>query len=118
ILYEAAQASVNKQDPFIIFTYSNDLYSLSGELANELKYRNQQKAVIIGRKHEDKVIMSLRSEEQPILKALERALQNVDGYGGGHPKACGAVVAQKDFDAFIATFKETMFNSEGFPKRI
>ena len=102
---EAAEEAKNDKD-FVIFTYQNDVYSLSGELANEVKYRNQDKAVIIGRRHDGRVMMSLRSEEYEVLPALQEALKEVDGYGGGHPKACGAVVAEQDFDRFVARFKE------------
>ena len=50
-------------------------------------------------------MMSLRSENYEVLPALQAALKDVDGYGGGHPKACGGVVAEKDFDIFVEKFK-------------
>jgi hypothetical protein len=104
-LYKAAESAV-AADEFLVFLYNHDLYSLSGELANELKYRHQDKIVIIGRKHDGKVMMSLRSEREEIVGALKEALEGLDGYGGGHPKACGAVVSQAHFDEFLAKFKK------------
>ena len=104
-LIAAAQEHVKKKDDVIVYIYNNDTYSLSGELANELKYRNKEKAVIIGRKHDGKVMMSLRSETYEVLGPLQAALKEVEGYGGGHPLACGAAVIQEHFDAFLELFK-------------
>jgi single-stranded DNA-specific DHH superfamily exonuclease len=104
-LYNQA-LSKNTDEHFLIFIYEHDLFSLSGDLANELKYNFQDKAVVIGRANEGKVMMSLRSENYEVLPALQVALRQVHGYGGGHPKACGAAVAQDDFDTFLTVFKE------------
>lgn len=111
-LYATVMKEAGKDENFIIFTYQNDVYSLSGELANEVKYHNKDKATIIGRVHDGKVMMSLRSENYDILPALQAALKDVDGYGGGHPKACGGVVAEKDFDVFIKKFKEVFLEQK------
>ena len=104
-LLTAAKEHIKKKDDFIVYIYSNDTFSLSGELANELKYRNKDKVVIIGRKHDGKVMMSLRSETHEVLGPLQEALKEVEGYGGGHPLACGAAVIQEHFDAFVELFK-------------
>ena len=34
------------------------------------------------------------------------ALEQVDGFGGGHPYACGASIKKEDFKRFIEIFKE------------
>lgn len=104
LLTLAKTSSAGDKD-FMIFTYHHDKYSLSGELANELKYRNKNKAVIIGRHHDNKVIMSIRSENYEVHEALKVAMEGKDGHGGGHPKACGALIAENDFPEFIEQFK-------------
>ncbi|MBW2983031.1 DHH family phosphoesterase [Candidatus Woesearchaeota archaeon] len=109
-LYEQAAAAVKEDEEVLVFIYSHDQYSLSGELANELKYRNMDKAIIVGRRHDGKVIMSLRSEHKEILGPLKKALADVEGYGGGHPKACGAVVDENSFEMFKETFKHEYEN--------
>jgi hypothetical protein len=114
-LLDAAMAEAKKDPHFVIFTYENDVYSLSGELANEVKYRNKDKATIIGRKHDGKVIMSLRGENHEVLGPLQAALKVADGYGGGHPKACGAVVAEEHFPAFIEEFKKAFKEQQSGP---
>ena len=39
------------------------------------------------------------------VKELKKALEGLDGDGGGHDNACGAHVAVKDFDVFLERFK-------------
>ena len=111
-LFAEAEQQIDAKDPFIVFVYQNEVFSLSSELANELKYRHKEKVVVVGRRHEGKVMMSLRSEVVPILPSLQKALGEVEGYGGGHPRACGAVVAEKDFDRFIKLFREAFSSFE------
>jgi len=41
-----------------------------------------------------------------IKPILEKALRNVEGYGGGHDYACGANVAKKDFLDFLDVIKK------------
>ncbi|MBN1274932.1 DHH family phosphoesterase [Candidatus Woesearchaeota archaeon] len=105
-LLDEAMEEAKKDEDYVIFTYEDDTYSLSGELANEVKYRNKDKAVIIGRKHDGKVIMSLRGEHHEVLGPLRAALTVTEGYGGGHPKACGAVVPEERFGEFVEEFKK------------
>ena len=52
--------------------------------------------------------MSLRSKEIIIRTVLEKALEGVQGYGGGHEHACGANVKKEDFDRFIENFKKQL----------
>jgi len=49
--------------------------------------------------------MSIRSRKILIPEALEKALNGLDGYGGGHETACGANVKQRDFREFINRLK-------------
>lgn len=101
-----ATDSFSKDNPVLVFVYENNKVSLSSEVANELKYAHKDKAVIVGRKNKGKIAMSLRSENKEISFALEKALVGLDAYGGGHPKACGAVVLEDDFDVFVKRFTD------------
>ncbi|MFT4282991.1 MAG: DHH family phosphoesterase [Candidatus Woesearchaeota archaeon] len=96
--------SVDDSD-FLVYIYDNLNVAISADLSNELLYLHKDKIIIVGRKNSDKVVMSLRSSKKPIINALNVALEGVDGFGGGHDLACGAVVSQKDFDVFLEKFK-------------
>ena len=52
--------------------------------------------------------MSLRSSKINLRKILEKALINVEGYGGGHEFACGANVKKRDFDVFLDQINEQL----------
>ncbi len=49
---------------------------------------------------------SLRSTKTIINKILPKALNGLDGYGGGHEHACGGSVKKKDFTTFISNLKK------------
>ena len=42
----------------------------------------------------------------PISGALEKALVGIEGYGGGHAQACGAVIKEQDWERFLEQFRE------------
>ena len=44
----------------------------------------------------------------PIAGALEKALVGIEGYGGGHPNACGAVIKTQHLSTFLQNFKEEL----------
>ena len=55
--------------------------------------------------------MSLRTgSEGPILNqgVLEKALDGIEGFGGGHEHACGASVPIEDFDKFIKQLRKAI----------
>lgn len=104
-LLQAAESQISVDEKFLVFIYEHDRFSISGDLANELKFRHPEKIVIVGRRHDGKAIMSLRSETVVIHDNLKRALEGLEGYGGGHPLACGAVVRDDQFDEFLEKFK-------------
>ena len=52
--------------------------------------------------------ISIRSKSVIIPPILEKALEGVEGFGGGHEYACGANVKKKDFDRFIESFKKQL----------
>ena len=75
--------------------------SFTGELANEIKYHIKNKLIIVGREKNDKIKMSLRYDKADLRTMLEKALHDLDGYGGGHKYACGANLNSKDFREFV-----------------
>ncbi|MBS3159296.1 DHH family phosphoesterase [Candidatus Woesearchaeota archaeon] len=93
------------EDNMLIFIYPSTKNSYSSELSTEVRYILKNKFIIIGRRKEDEVVMSLRSNHCKIPLFLEKALNGVKGYGGGHDNACGAVVSINDFNLFIENLK-------------
>ena len=102
---EEAKKGKTKSKIFL-YTYPSSQDSFTSLISNEIIYRNPDKIVIIGRIKEDKVIMSLRSTKIPLPKAIEKSLEGLTGYGGGHDLACGANIKAEDFGTFITRFKK------------
>lgn len=85
----------------LLFVYENQKNSFTAELSGELLYRLKPKLVVVGRRHGDEVKLSLRSSVLKLPGLVSRALAGVKGYGGGHDPACGACVAEGDFEVFM-----------------
>ncbi len=97
-LLKDAKSEITKEHLFV-FCYKEQT-SFSSDLANELLYHNPDKFIIIAREKNGEFKMSLRSRTTPVLPRLKKALEGVDGYGGGHEYACGASVKESDFEKF------------------
>ena len=61
----------------------------------------------IARRKSGLVKSSLRAPIN-LPELLEKALQGIDGRGGGHPHACGAVIKEEDWEAFLQNIKEEL----------
>ncbi len=96
-----AKVQVNKCDELVIFTYSAKCNSYTHDLANRILYENPGKFIIVGREKSGEVKMSLRSHKHILPPIIAKALQGIEGYGGGHEHACGSCVKKEDFDTFI-----------------
>jgi single-stranded DNA-specific DHH superfamily exonuclease len=102
----ATAASSATEDPFLMFVYPASRMSFTGDLSNELLYRFPGKIVIVGREKNGEVKCSLRSGPKiDMLGMLNKAIQGIKGYGGGHEQACGAVVDVEDFPRFISNLR-------------
>ena len=101
------QKNIGKEK-ILVYTYSDDKMSFTGDLANELLYKFPDKVIIVGRKKNDEVRMSIRSRGIVIPQILEKSLSGLEGYGGGHEYACGANVKQDDFNEFIKRMKANL----------
>lgn len=98
-IYEKALTNIDKSNLFV-FIYPSSFHSFTGELANEILYHYPDKFIIVGREKEGEIIMSLRWKNN-ILPILNKALEKVNGKGGGHENACGSKVSAEDFNIFI-----------------
>lgn len=97
----------NKGKKLLVYTYTSDKLSLTKDLANELIARFPEKIIILGREKDDEVRCSMRAEQGVRLDlALQKALQGVNGHGGGHEQACGGAIKKKDFKKFLKQLEE------------
>jgi single-stranded DNA-specific DHH superfamily exonuclease len=105
-MYENLLKKANKsvtRSRLVLFYYTEQQWSFTANLANELSGRHQDKFIIIARNKSGEMKCSLRGKD--VLTYLQNALQGVEGRGGGHPDACGAVVKEEDWETFLANFK-------------
>lgn len=108
--YEEVLAQAKKKiskSKIILFTYNSTQWSFTANIANELSALYPKKVIIIAREKSGSMKCSLRAQF-PIAGALEKALVGIEGYGGGHPNACGAVIKQEDWSRFLGNFKEEL----------
>ncbi len=95
----------------LIFIYTSKEFSFTSELSNELLSKTKKDIIIVGRKKEKEIILSIRSKNSspyilpPIIK---NSFQGLNGYGGGHPHACGAHTTIEDYEQFIENFKKNL----------
>ena len=100
--------NVRRVGDIVLFTYHEDQWSFTSELSQEIAHRNPKNVVLVCREKGGEFKCSLRSRKKPILPALEQALVGVEGFGGGHEMACGAVIKEEDFDRFVENLKEAL----------
>ena len=106
-LLDSAVKTAGKEK-LLVFIYSEDKMSFTGDLANELLYRFPDRIIMVGRKKDDDVRISLRSKNILLPPILEKSLAGLEGYGGGHEYACGANVKESHFKEFIERIKNNM----------
>ena len=106
-LLDSALGQSNKEK-LLVFTYADDKMSFTGDLANELLYKFPDKIILVGRKKDDDVRMSLRSKNTLIPPILEKSLAGLEGYGGGHEYACGANIKERDFKDFVERLRNNI----------
>ena len=112
VLLEKAMKSKQKGKLFL-FIYPSKEFSFTSELSNEILSKTSKDIIIIGRRKEKEVILSIRSNYKSkyvLPKIIEESLIGVQGYGGGHPYACGAHISLEDYDKFIENFKKNLAN--------
>lgn len=92
----------------LIFEYKDDSTSFTKDIANEFLHKFPDKVIIIAREKDGEMKMSIRSKDAVLPPILEKALEDVDGFGGGHEHACGASMKKEDFSRFIENFKRLL----------
>jgi single-stranded DNA-specific DHH superfamily exonuclease len=93
----------------VLFYYTEQQWSFTANLANELSALYPGKVVLIARRKGDELKCSLRGKN--ILPMIEKSLSGLQGGGGGHPDACGAVVKESDWEEFLRRFKAEIKNA-------
>ena len=106
-LLEEAKKVVSRSR-VLLFNYTEDSWSFTTNIANELIGLYPKKYVIIARRKGDMVICSLRGEN--VISHLQSGLVGTQGRGGGHNNACGAVIPSNDWSKFLEQFKEAVKN--------
>ncbi len=96
------------EDKIILHLYSENKMALTADLSNEVLFENPDKFIIIGREKSGEARCSLRSTKYNVLPMLEKALQGIQGYGGGHLHACGVNVKIEDFDRFVENIRKQL----------
>ncbi|RMF06633.1 hypothetical protein D6764_01835 [Candidatus Woesearchaeota archaeon] len=110
-VYERYQALLKEaldekpQDGLVVHLYSDDKWSFTKEVSNEMFYRNPDKMIVIGRERNGSVKLSLRWAGN-IPEILEEAISGLEARGGGHEHACGVVVSKDDYPEFIRRLRE------------
>jgi len=101
-----SQIKFETDDKLIVFVYKSPDYSFSAELSNELIYKHPDKVILVVWEYNGEYKCSLRSTKVKLPHIIEKALRNVNGYGGGHDHAAGACVKIGDFETFVHNLKE------------
>ena len=104
-LMKEARSAAGKGS-MVLFIYRDDEISFTKDIANVMLYENQDKLVIIGREKDGEIKLSMRSRKTILPPLLEKALEGLEGYGGGHEYACGANVSKKDFPVFLERIRK------------
>jgi single-stranded DNA-specific DHH superfamily exonuclease len=103
-LIKEAKKSVTRSK-LLLFNYSENKWSFTAELANELvNSLYPKKVVLIARRKSGEYKCSLRSKTN-IADPLKKALEGIEGYGGGHENACGAVIKEECWEQFLKNLK-------------
>jgi len=108
LLKEALETKAD--DALFVYSYSGSRMSFTGDIANELLYRIPDKTIVVAREKDDEMRMSLRSNKK-LPPIIEKALEGIEGYGGGHEYACGACVKKKNFKEFLDRIKRLILDS-------
>jgi single-stranded DNA-specific DHH superfamily exonuclease len=95
-------------DGILVFYYQDDQDSFTFNLANESSHKKPKDFIIVAREKSGEIKMSIRWQTGNIKPILEKALAQVNGFGGGHEHACGAVVKVDVFDRFLDAIKEEL----------
>ena len=96
----------SKDKNFLFYFYDGAKTSFTKEISNELLYLFPEKLIVVGRKSNGFVKMSIRSSVALLPKMLETTLKTFSASSsGGHEHACGAHIKEQDLQKFINELK-------------
>ncbi len=104
-LLKKARKSVTRSR-LVLFYYTENEWSFTANIANELSASYPDKTVLIARRKSGEMKCSLRGRN--ILVPLQASMSGLQASGGGHPDACGAVVKEEDWERFLSNLKEEL----------
>ncbi len=109
--YEELKKGVEiTEEPIIFFKYTDNKLAISSMLSNELLHEHPDKIIIVAREKANEIMLSIRSTNTNIVPLLNKALEGINGYGGGHDNACGACIKKENFEDFMNNFKQELKN--------
>jgi single-stranded DNA-specific DHH superfamily exonuclease len=108
LLQEAKKEAGKVKGSLLVFTYTEQTWSFTAELAGELLHLYPDKIILVARKKSGEMKCSLRSRKIPISSILEKALIGIEGYGGGHEFACGSSIKELDWRQFLINLKREL----------
>ena len=102
---------VKKQEKtdLVIIEHENTSISFNRQLAEEFAYQVQDYKVILSsyqKDSKDLVSMSLRGRNFNVNELIQECMGGLDGRGGGHNEASGAIISKKDYHTFIERVKK------------
>ena len=100
------QVKIKPEDKLILFVYKNPDYSFSAEISNELIYKHPDKIILVAWEYNGEYKCSLRSNKLKLPVIINKALEGLNGYGGGHDHAAGACIKINDFPIFVENIKK------------
>jgi single-stranded DNA-specific DHH superfamily exonuclease len=108
--YDALMKNVKIKpgDKLVLFSYSSPDYSFSAEISNALIYKHPDKIILVVWEYNGEYKCSLRSTKMKLPPLIEKALEGVNGYGGGHDHAAGACIKIADFEQFVVNIRKQL----------
>lgn len=98
----------SKKEKLLEYHYTHKKISFTKDIANELLHKFPDKIILIAREKSGEMKISLRSKNINLKPILEKALQGIEGFGGGHENACGANINANDYKQFIENLKSQL----------
>jgi single-stranded DNA-specific DHH superfamily exonuclease len=104
-IFEKADETAKNSKKLVFFQYAGET-KFSAELANKLIYKYPDKIIAVAGIQSERTSISLRGKRVRIY--VEKALEEVEGRGGGHENASAATVKTEDLKKFIAAIEKQL----------
>ena len=103
-----ALEQAESSDKLFVYRYAHSGHTFTAQLSNELAYTLPEHVIIVAAEYAGAYRLSIRSHTRELPELLARALNGIEGSGGGHPHACGAHVKSEDFERFVENLKREL----------